>query len=78
MNAGSSPRGCPRYAPFVGKHDGLDRVPGIREMSSLFKSFGGEDVVVRPGTSYWESFVIGVLITDAETVFGTAVRVVDI
>ncbi|GEM_PF-6430543 len=38
-------------------------------MSSLFKNFGGEEVVVRPGTSYRESFVIGVLITDAETVF---------
>lgn len=38
-------------------------------MSSFYKNFGGEDVVVRPGTSDREPFLIEVLITDAETVF---------
>lgn len=38
-------------------------------MGSLFKNLGGEDVVVCPGTSDREPFVIEVLITGAETVF---------
>lgn len=47
--------------------DHLLRVPGIREVSGFFSSFGGEDVVVRPDDADRDAFRIEVLFPDERT-----------
>lgn len=50
--------------------DELRRVPGIRAVSSFYRNFGGEDVVVRPADPDEPAFRIEVLLnSDGKAVF---------
>lgn len=49
--------------------DEVQRIPGIRQVSSFFGNFGGEDVVVRPASADRPVFKIEVLLTEGKAVF---------
>lgn len=54
----------------------LVRIPGIREVSSFFRNFGGEDVVIRPANTGAPAFKIEVLLNgDGKAVFPPAAPV---
>lgn len=53
----------------------MPREPGIRSISSFYRNFGGEDVIVRPASKDQTAFRIEILLTGGKAIFPPAAPV---